>query len=209
MLSEEEKSRDKILKAARKEFLVKGFQGASLRTIARDAGVTTGSLYWHFKNKDELFDAIVGEHYAFVMNVYQNWVDRFFAMTPEVQKSNGGDIGNSCIFELLEYVYQHKTDFKILIDGSAGTKYENLLHELTEAEIESTRRFARQMEDLLGFKSRNILPELEHILVSGMFAGIFELVKHDIPIGTARECAKGVHDFHRAGWKYLLNIPEE
>lgn len=83
-----------------------------------------------------------------------------------------------------------------------------MLHELTEAEIESTRRFAQHMEDL-GFKSRQILPELEHILVSGMFAGIFELIKHDIPFEKAKECAIGVHDFHTAGWKYLLNIPEE
>lgn len=207
-MSEEHKSRERILEAARREFAGKGFSGASLRTIAGDAGVTTGSLYWHFRNKEELFDAVVGEHYDFVMNVYRDWAERFFSMSPEEQKKIGGDIGNECIYEMLEYIYQHRTDFKILIDGSAGTRYENMQHELTEAEIESTHRFAQHMEDL-GYRGRKILPELEHILVSGMFAGLFELVKHDIPLETARECARGVHDFHTAGWKCLLNIPEE
>ncbi len=206
-LSAEENSRERILKAATDEFLQKGFQGASLRTIAREAGVTTGSFYWHFKNKEELFDAIAGEHYDYIMNLYRDALDRFFELPPEEQKERMNDITDACLEEMISYIYCHRTEFKLLIDCSDGTAYENMLHELSEAESESTRRFMEQMK-LLGIEGRKVLPELEHILVSGMFTGIFELITHDVPEETARECVKGLHDFYTAGWMYLMNIPD-
>ena len=49
----------RLLAAARREFLKKGFAGASLREIARQAGLTTGPLYWHFRDKEDLFGALV------------------------------------------------------------------------------------------------------------------------------------------------------
>jgi AcrR family transcriptional regulator len=47
-----------ILQAARDEFLKKGYQGATMRDIARRAKVTTGALYFHFPGKDELYGRI-------------------------------------------------------------------------------------------------------------------------------------------------------
>ena len=39
----------------------KGFAGASLRSICRKADVTTGALYFFFKDKDDLFCQVVGD----------------------------------------------------------------------------------------------------------------------------------------------------
>lgn len=203
-----ETSRERIEQAGMKEFLQKGYQEASLRTIAKEAGVTTGSFYWHFKNKEELFDALVAVHYEHIMNLYQEAFDRFFAFPLEKQKEQMGQIGRNCMLEMLDYIYQHKEVFQLLINKAAGTKYENMMHELTEAEIESTRRFARHMENL-GIQSRTIMPELEHIIVSGMFSAFFELITHNIDEKTARNLACGLYDFHTAGWRYLLNVPDQ
>ena len=52
-------TRAKILQAAKKEFLDKGFAGTNVRTIAEKAGVTTGALYNLFNNKDGIFEALV------------------------------------------------------------------------------------------------------------------------------------------------------
>ena len=49
-----------LIKAARAEFIEKGFMNASLRSICKNAEVTTGALYFFFKDKDDLFDAVVG-----------------------------------------------------------------------------------------------------------------------------------------------------
>lgn len=50
----------KLLKCAKEEFMEKGFTGASLRSICRKADVTTGALYFFFKDKDDLFCQVVG-----------------------------------------------------------------------------------------------------------------------------------------------------
>jgi AcrR family transcriptional regulator len=55
------KRRAQLLKAADKIFSQKGYDGASMESIARKAGVTKGALYFHFKNKEEVFLAVIRE----------------------------------------------------------------------------------------------------------------------------------------------------
>ena len=53
--------RAQIIDGARRMFLAQGFDAASMGAIAREAGVSKGTLYVYFKSKEELFEAIV-EH---------------------------------------------------------------------------------------------------------------------------------------------------
>ena len=52
-------TRNAILDAAERVFSQRGVSHTSLEDIARAAGVTRGAIYWHFKNKSELFTAMV------------------------------------------------------------------------------------------------------------------------------------------------------
>jgi len=54
--------REKILVASLREFAVHGFRGASMRDVAKRLGVSVGTIYIHFKNKDELFQGLVDRH---------------------------------------------------------------------------------------------------------------------------------------------------
>lgn len=58
-----ETKRAAILKAARSSFLKDGYSRAAMAEIARDADVSTATLYKHFASKDDLFAAIVHEAY--------------------------------------------------------------------------------------------------------------------------------------------------
>lgn len=51
--------RDQILDAAREVFLRESYSGASMESVARQAGVSKQTIYNHFANKDELFRALV------------------------------------------------------------------------------------------------------------------------------------------------------
>jgi AcrR family transcriptional regulator len=53
--------RRQILDGARKVFMDLGFDGASMGEIARAAGVSKGTLYVYFADKNRLFEAIVEE----------------------------------------------------------------------------------------------------------------------------------------------------
>ena len=61
---------EKIQEAALAEFLDKGFQGASLRQIVKNAGVTTGAFYGYFSSKEALFNALVEPHAAALMGKF-------------------------------------------------------------------------------------------------------------------------------------------
>jgi len=52
-----------ILKAGRDVFLRDGYSRAAVSDIARDANVSTATLYKHFRSKEELFDAVLQEAY--------------------------------------------------------------------------------------------------------------------------------------------------
>lgn len=56
---EAQETRNRILDTAEKVFLKKGVSRTSLDDIARAAHVTRGAIYWHFKNKADLFDAMM------------------------------------------------------------------------------------------------------------------------------------------------------
>jgi AcrR family transcriptional regulator len=56
---EDSSKRRQILDGARKVFLNLGFDGASMGEIARAAGVSKGTLYVYFADKNRLFEAIV------------------------------------------------------------------------------------------------------------------------------------------------------
>lgn len=59
VLEEDSAKRRQIIEGAREVFLAKGFDAASMMDIAKVSGVSKGTLYVYFKDKDELFSAIV------------------------------------------------------------------------------------------------------------------------------------------------------
>ena len=55
-------TREKFLKAAEILFVERGYDGVSISDIARKSGATKGHLYYYFKNKEALFDAVLKQH---------------------------------------------------------------------------------------------------------------------------------------------------
>lgn len=52
------KTREAILDAAIQVFSVRGVSHTTLANIAKEAGVTRGAIYWHFKDKEDLLAAL-------------------------------------------------------------------------------------------------------------------------------------------------------
>ena len=56
---QDSEKRRQILDGAREVFRAKGYEGASMDAIAKAAGVSKGTLYVYFTNKDELFEQLI------------------------------------------------------------------------------------------------------------------------------------------------------
>ena len=62
-----QETREKILNAAVDVFYTNGVMQSRLEDIAKAAGVTRGAVYWHFKNKLDLFTALHDRLHTSVM----------------------------------------------------------------------------------------------------------------------------------------------
>src|SRR6202167_5074616 len=64
-MGEDGAKRRQIVEGARSIFLAQGFDAASMNDLSRPAGVSKGTLYVYFDNKEQLFQAIVQEECLF------------------------------------------------------------------------------------------------------------------------------------------------
>ena len=67
-----QQTREKVLQAAREMFIERGYEGATIRDIARAAGMSTGAVFASFTDKPELFDAILSDEFAALIDPMQD-----------------------------------------------------------------------------------------------------------------------------------------
>ena len=194
---------EKIPQAALTEFLDKGFLSASLRQIVKNAGVTTGAFYGYFSCKEALFASIVEPHAAALMGRFME-AQTSFAGRPEAeQPEHMGEDSESCLDWMVDYICQNREPVKLLLCRAEGTGYESFVHNMVEVEVEYTLRYMEVLRRL-GRRVPTLSRSLCHIIASGMFNGLFEVVIHDMPYEQALRDVKQLRAFYTAGWLELV-----
>ena len=194
---------EKIQEAALTEFLDKGFLGASLRQIVKNAGVTTGAFYGYFSSKEALFASIVEPHAKALMSEFMEAQTSFAELPEELQPDHMGIESSNCVHWMVDYICQHRYPVKLLLTRSEGTSYEHVVHNMVEVEVEYTLQYMDVLRRL-GREVPQISKSLCHIIASGMMSGIFEIVIHDMPREQALRDVDQLRDFYTAGWLKLM-----
>ena len=194
---------EKIQQAALAEFLDKGFLGASLRQIVKNAGVTTGAFYGYFSSKEALFNAIVEPHAAALMGRFMEAQTTFAELPEKEQPEHMGLESGRCVDWMVDYICAHREPVKLLLCCAEGTSYEHFVHNMVEVEVEYTQRYMEVLRRL-GRDIPELSQSLCHIIASGMMSGIFEIVIHDMPREQAVRDVDQLCDFYTAGWLKLM-----
>ena len=194
---------EKIQQAALAEFLDKGFLGASLRQIVKNAGVTTGAFYGYFSSKEALFNAIVEPHAAALMGRFMEAQTTFAELPEKEQPEHMGLESGRCVDWMVDYICAHREPVKLLLCRAEGTPYEHFVHNMVEVEVEYTQRYMEVLRRL-GRDIPVLDKSLCHIIASGMFNGIFEIVVHDMPRDQAMRDVDQLRAFYTAGWSKLM-----
>lgn len=194
---------EKIQQAALAEFLDKGFLGASLRQIVKNAGVTTGAFYGYFSSKEALFNAIVEPHAAALMGRFMEAQTTFAELPEKEQPEHMGLESGRCADWMVDYICAHREPVKLLLCCAEGTSYEHFVHNMVEVEVEYTQRYMEVLRRL-GRDIPVLDKSLCHIIASGMFNGIFEIVVHDMPRDQAMRDVDQLRAFYTAGWSKLM-----
>jgi AcrR family transcriptional regulator len=85
--------RDELLELAATMFAERGLRATTVRDIADSAGILSGSLYHHFKSKEQMVEEVLREFLDWLFGRYQEIVDKH-AESPKI-----AEIGNPARFE--------------------------------------------------------------------------------------------------------------
>ena len=193
----------RIHQAARKEFRERGFHGASLRSIVKSLGMTTGAFYGYYKSKEDVLAPVDEDHYRYLLDRFRQAQEEFahlpYACQPEVL----GDFSGACMFDMLHYAYDHLEDCQLLLCCAEGTRFAGLVDEMVQIEIDATHNYFQVLEEL-GRPVPDIDLRLEHILITGMFRTFFELIIHAMPLNEAEKYLREMRAFYTAGWMKIM-----
>ena len=74
---------------------------------------------------------------------------------------------------------------------------------MVEVEVESTFCYIDVLRSL-GHDVPELDKDLCHMITSGMFDGMFEVLKHDMPKDKAKQFIAQLMEFHTAGWMKIM-----
>ena len=194
---------ERIQQAAMEEFSEKGFLGASLRQIVKYAGVTTGAFYGYFSSKEALFASLVEPHAAALMGRFMEAQTGFAELPEEEQPKHMGEASGDYVDWMVDYICQHREPVKLLLCRAEGTSYQHFVHNMVEVEVEYTLKYMDVLRRL-GKDIPDLSSSLCHIIASGMFNAVFEVVVHDMPHEHAKQYVRQLREFYMAGWQKLM-----
>ena len=193
-----------VLACAKKEFLEKGYKDASLRVIAQAAGTSTGSIYTRFKDKAGLFNAIVGPAADQLKDMFVEIQENFHSLDDSTQEAEMGEYTSRHQMEMLEYIYDHFDEFRLLLDCSDGTRFSSFVDELVDIEVEYTYKYM-EVINCESVKSGVVTEDFIHIIVTAYFNGMFEVVRHNMSRDDARKYIRLLNRYHMQGFSTVFN----
>ena len=167
----------RLLKSARDHFREKGFMGAQLSDICKDAGVTTGAVYKRYKGKEELFEAVVKD----TIDTMNKVLAESSAVDPKTL-SDKELIGAWVDTESNTMVwYTHLIDMRdgleILLRCSDGSRYSRFHDEWLEKMSDVDYAFLKELQDR-GLADKSVSKLELHAMVSAMWQLYAEPVIH-------------------------------
>ena len=196
-----------VLECAKKEFLEKGYKDASLRIIAQEAGTSTSSIYTRFRDKEGLFSAIVAPVVTEMRNMFLEIQENFHQLDDNVQQSEMGRYTSLHQMELLDYIYDHFDEFRLLLSGAEGTRFSSFLDELVKIEVDYTYKYM-EVIGCESVKSGLVTEDFIHIIVTAYFNGMFEVVRHNMSKADAVKYVKLLNRYHMQGFSTVFNAAE-
>lgn len=191
-----EVTRQNLLGAALKVFSRQGYAAARLEDVAEEAGVTRGAIYWHFKNKADLYNTLVAETLGGIQSVVDRAVHQGGTFL-EIQRRVM--IYITTLPEVDE-VYRAVMELTILKTG-----YEPELQEGLRAKNEAARQVEEELAGYfrMGIAIGEVRAELDPVIVArSMMAymnGILLNWLMDQQAFSLRECVPALIDIYVRG----------
>ena len=201
-------TKKKILDSAMAEFLEKGFMNASLRTIASNAGLTTGAMYRHFKDKDALFCALVDDAIDMATKTVMLADVSHHLDFDSLGSKEHFEEENKQTSDLLNYIFENFDAFTLLLTKSAGSTHEHFQEEICDL-------YTKNCEQLFNWMYKNQISTKKidkmttHFIASTIINAFMEIITHNMSKKAAFQYMENIMEFTRYGMMHMLGFPCE
>ena len=194
----------RVNRAIKEEFLAKGFEDASIRSIAARAGMTSAGLYRHYSDKEAMFNAMVEPLVEEINEWTHKHVGKRFDLMKEGADGSGA-VSESIVDLVRDVIIPRKDEFKLLMTCSRGTRYENYIHEYA---VENQKIFMKSIEYLKskGYPTVDIDEEELHMLLSSYLTACFEPVIHEYDESKLDRYLNTIQEFFMPGWLKIMGL---
>ena len=195
-------SHEKIVAAAKGEFMEYGYKDASMRRIADRVGMTAAGLYRHFDSKEAMFDTLVKPAYDDMMK----WLDGHFTRAMSSIDHEPSDLwSDTWVSMMKELVYPRMAEYHLLFAKSKDTRYETLLHDMV-ADAQLHMSEAADELKQVGIFAKQVPEQSMHLLLSAYATALFEPVMHLYTQEEALKSLETVETFFMPGWKTIMGF---
>lgn len=201
-------TKKKLLESAKKEFLEKGFTGASLRTIAANAGVTTGAMYRNFKDKNAFFCALVDDAVEATKNVIMLADPKNHETLTPSQIDEHINFEKKSTEDFLNYMYENFDAFTLLLRKSAGSTHEHFQEDICDLYTKNCEKtFAWMYKQKIATKQ--VSPMTIHFMASTIINAFCDIILHNMTKKEAQKYISDIMEFTSYGSCKLLGIMVE
>ncbi|MCR4954432.1 MAG: TetR/AcrR family transcriptional regulator [Treponema sp.] len=187
----------RLIEVAKKEFLENGFEGASIRTIAREAQTSPRAVYTRFENKEELFAAVIEPVYSDFIKMFKN--DKIIYWERARQKdfsTNPEDF----YLRYLDYAYQHKEQFFLVLKQSKGTRFENFTQYLCEIDLaELNKQLPQLLENFKQYQKDQSTKLFLSTITYSFYDALFAPLVHGVELEVAKAYITKLTRFYNDG----------
>lgn len=191
-----------LIEAAKKEFLEKGYNKASLRNICAKAGMTTGALYFFFSNKEDLYESIVNPPIEELKRMIIEHYKEDSEFLANQDSLDMGNIDHSDIAEMIvKHIYKNYDSFILLLSGSKEDALDNEIDEFVELIEKSTILMVKDS------KYYTYDPFMMHWMAHTTVDSVAHVIKHEKDESIAQKRIQSIMNYLVIGWIKLVMVP--
>lgn len=197
-------TKEKLLASAKAEFMENGYAKASLRKICANADLTTGALYFFFKDKEDLFRSIVEKPLRQLLKMMKTHFSELLSISDAYPHSDGDH--EKLVQLLIHYLYANRDAFLLLLTKSQGTAFENCVDEVVELMEQGYCAMAEQMLEQTSEMQVNLytLHWMTHMHIDAFI----HLLTHEPDEQMALRNMRRIMDYLVKGWLELILMPK-
>lgn len=211
ILGDDKETKERLLESAKAEFAEKGYTKASLRKICAGACVTTGALYFFFKDKEDLFTAIVGRPFDSLKEILlRHFADeRDILTSSDISKMkehiDGGH--DEIASALIHHLYSNYDAFMLLLTKSQGSKFEGCVDEIVEMTENVYCAMSENMASMLS--NTRVNTYMRHWLTHMIIDAFIHLFTHERDEQKALSNMRKIMNFLVKGWAEMILVPDD